>query len=528
MTSFAAPRPHHRLLHMDYMWQALLVVIVGSFMVMLDTTVVNIALPRIISVFGAQVTSVQYVLTGYMLALAIVMPATGYLTDTFGTKRVYLISMVAFTLGSALCGMSWNVTSLVTFRVLQGLGGGMLMPLGMTILFKVVPPEKRGVVMGVFGLPLMLAPVIGPTLGGYIVEYIDWRFIFTLNIPIGALGLLLGATLLRETDTRSDLKFDLRGFVLSAVGFASLLYALSQGNTDGWDSVEIISLLTIGSISLMLWVWAELTTEHPLVELRVFAIPVFALATGVTFIVTIGMFSSMFLLPIFLQDFRGLGAMQTGLLLFPQAAASGLMAPISGRLFDRFGPRPLVVTGLLLLGITTWRLSFIDVTTTGDTLREIFILRGFAMGLTVMPAMTVGMNAVPPALIARSSSLTNVLRQLFSSFGTAIFATLLTTRENFHAAVLTQTLTPSNLTVQQLMITVQRYLTEQGYSLAQAKALGTYALYGQLEMSAAVKSFDDCFYIAAGACLLGIIPAVFLKSKGLPAHGTGQGPALME
>ncbi len=528
MASFAVPRPHHRLLHMDYMWQALLVVIVGSFMVMLDTTVVNIALPRIISVFGAQVTSVQYVLTGYMLALAIVMPATGYLTDTFGTKRIYLLSIAAFTLGSALCGMSWSVSSLVVFRILQGLGGGMLMPLGMTIIFKAVPADKRGVVMGVFGLPLMLAPVIGPTLGGYIVEYIDWRFIFTLNIPIGALGLVLGATLLRETETRSDLKFDLRGFALSGVGFASLLYALSQGNTDGWNSLEIISLLTVGSISLILWVWAELTTDQPLVELRVFAIPVYALATGVNFIITVGMFSSMFLLPIFLQDFRGLGAMETGLLLFPQAAAAGLMAPVSGRLFDRFGPRPLVVTGLLLLGITTWRLSFIDVTTGDNTLRELFVLRGVAMGLSMMPAMTAGMNAVPPALIARSSSLTNVLRQLFSSFGTAIFATLLTTRQTFHEAVLAQTLTPNNLTVQQLMTMMQRYLVEQGYSLVQAKALGIYALYGQLAMSAAVRSFDDCFYISAGACLLGIIPALFLKSRGVPQHGGGRGPTVMD
>ena len=319
MATFSMPKPHHRLHALPYYWQAVIVVIVGSFMVMLDTTVVNIALPRIITVFQADVNSTQYVLTGYMLALAIIMPATGYLTDTFGTKRVYLFSMFFFTVGSALCSFAWNVPSLVLFRLLQGLGGGMLMPLTMTIIFKVVPMEKRGTVMGVFGLPMLLGPVLGPTLGGYLVEYVDWRFIFTLNIPVGVLGLLLGAALLRETETRDDLHLDVRGFVTSGVGFGALLYALSEAPTDGWGDPFILGLLILGSVSLVAWVWTELTVEQPLVELRVFKSGTYTLATFINFIVTLGLFSSMLLLPLFLQDFRGLGAMQTGILLLPQA-----------------------------------------------------------------------------------------------------------------------------------------------------------------------------------------------------------------
>src|SRR5512142_1748588 len=196
--SLSLPRPHHRLLALPYYWQALIIVMIGSFMAMLDATVVNIALPRIITVFNAPVDAAQFVLTGYMIALAIIMPATGYLSDTFGTKRIYLISMFFFTAGSLLCGLSWSVESLVIFRILQGLGGGMMLPLGMTVIFKTVPREKFGLVSGIFGLPLVFAPVVGPTLGGYIVEYINWRFIFTLNLPIGALGLFLGWVLLRE------------------------------------------------------------------------------------------------------------------------------------------------------------------------------------------------------------------------------------------------------------------------------------------------------------------------------------------
>src|SRR5919109_766477 len=221
----AAPALRLRgLLHgLDYKWQVLLCTVIGTFMVMLDQKVVNIALPKITTVFGVSVHETQLVVTSYMLALAVIMPATGYLSDTFGTKRLYLITMSLFTLGSLLCGLAWNNTSLVVFRVIQGLGGGMMMPLGMTMLFKVVPPQQRNTIMGFFGLPLMLAPVLGPTLGGYLVEYVDWRVVFTLNVPIGITGLFLGLTLLRETPRVAGLKFDLRGFVLSAIGFSALL-----------------------------------------------------------------------------------------------------------------------------------------------------------------------------------------------------------------------------------------------------------------------------------------------------------------
>ncbi len=503
-----------RLRHLAYHWQALMVVMVGSFMVMLDTTIVNIGLPKIITVFHAPVDTAQFVLTGYMIALAIVMPATGYLTDTYGTKRIYLLSMLFFTAGSALCGLAWDVPSLVLFRVLQGLGGGMLMPLGMTIIFKTVPPDQRGLVTGVFGLPLLVAPVVGPTLGGYLVEYVDWRVIFTLNIPIGALGLLLGSSLLRETERRLDLAFDRRGFVLSGVGFSMLLYALSQAPDSGWGAPHIVAMLGGGVLLLLLWTDVELTESQPLLELRVFKSTSYALATSVNFIVTAGMFSSMFLLPIFLQNLKGLGAMQTGLIMFPQALAAGVTMPISGRLFDRLGPRPLMIVGLLLMGYATWQLSFLDLSTSDSAIRSVFIIRGLAMGLVTMPAMTVAMNSLPPELVARGSSLTNVLRQLFGAFGTAIFATLLHSRQTFHQAMLAQTLTPDLPGVRMALATVQQALLHQGATLQEAKMGAVVALYNQVAVSSAVRSFDDCFLVAAAICLVGVVPALFLSGKG--------------
>jgi DHA2 family multidrug resistance protein len=513
--SLAVPRPRTRLHGLSYQWQALLVVIIGTFMVMLDTTIVNIALPRIITVFGAAVDTAQFVLTGYMLALAIVMPATGYLSDTFGTKRVYFISILFFTIGSALCGLAWNVGSLIAFRVLQGLGGGMLMPLGTTIIFKVVPAKDRGAVMGIFGLPMLLAPVIGPTFGGYLVEYVDWRVIFTLNIPVGILGLLLCTLLLRETDTRPNLRFDRWGFVLSGSGFALLLYGLARAPTDGWTSLNIVLELGVGSVLMLLWIFVELTERQPLLELRVFKNYTFTMATLVSFVITLGMFSSMFLLPLFLQNFRGLGAMESGVLMFPQALASGLLMPISGRLFDKVGPRPLITTGLLILGISTFQLSKLDVTTPNSTITAVLILRGFGMGLAMMPSMTTAMNTLVGPLVARGSALTNVLRQLFGAFGTAIFATLLASRQTYHTAMLAQTVTPDSIAVRRALQALAAMAMQHGLTAAQGQMTGMMLLGRQLALTAAIKSFDDCFLISAAVCVVGVLPALLLRSKGV-------------
>ncbi|MFN8483891.1 MAG: DHA2 family efflux MFS transporter permease subunit [Anaerolineae bacterium] len=523
MASYNIPVPETKTggWSLAYQWQALIVVVIGSFMVMLDTTAVNIALPKIINVFGASVDSAQFVLTGYMLALAIVMPTAGYLTETYGTKRVYMLSMLFFTLGSLLCGLSWNVQSLVFFRILQGFGGGLLTPLGMTIIFRVTPPAKRGMVTGLYGLPLLLAPVIGPTLGGYIVQYYDWRFIFTMNLPIGIIGMAMAWMMLRETERVPHLHFDTRGFFLSAFGFASILYALATAPGDGWTTPLNLTLMVTGSIALVLWVFVELTETHPLLDLRVFKNRTYSLATSVTFIVTLGMFSSTFLLPLFLQDFRGLTPFQSGLLLFPQALAAGMMMPITGRLFDRLGPRPLIVTGLMLMAFATWQLSDISMEMSNKTLYGILMIRGVAMGMVTMPAITVGMNTLPHHLVARGSALTNVMRQLFGAFGTAIFASLLTSRMTYHTAMLKQVVTPDSPVVRSTIAALMRYATHEGAGALQSKVDAVYSLYMQLINKAAVMSFDDCFRLAAIICAFGVIPALFLKSKG-HSHQPGE------
>ncbi|MDP8922966.1 MAG: DHA2 family efflux MFS transporter permease subunit [Chloroflexota bacterium] len=429
-----------------YHWQALVVIVMGSFMVILDTTIVNVALPRIIQVFDSNVNQGQLILTGYMVALAVVMPATGYCSDTFGAKRTYLVVVALFTIGSALCGLAPSMEGLVLFRVLQGLGGGMVMPLGMSILFQTTPPSERGTVMGIFGLPILVAPIIGPSLGGYLVEYVDWRPIFTLNIPIGILAVFLGAAILRETPHRGATRFDWPGFILASIGFSAAMVALEKAPVDGWAAPDVVVLLMVAAVAIPCWIVVELASDQPLLDLSVLGDRTFLVASLVTFVAMVAMFSSLFLLPLFLQNVRGLSALETGLLLMPQGIAAAVTMPIAGRLLDRFGPKRLIIPGILSLAFATWLLTGLDIGTSDNTIRLALAIRGVAMGLMMMPALTVAMDTIPPHQIARATALSNVLRQVFGAFGAGAFASVLLDRQHFHRATLAQSVTSDNQT----------------------------------------------------------------------------------
>jgi EmrB/QacA subfamily drug resistance transporter len=389
----------------------------------------------------------------------------------------------------------------------------MMSPLGMTMLFQAVPAHQRNTVMGFFGLPLMLAPVLGPTLGGYLVEYVDWRVILTLNVPVGALGLFLGSTLLRESPRVTGLKFDLRGFLLSAVGFSALLLGLSDASTDGWSSPTILGRFALGTLALGLWIWVELTDEHPLLDLRLFAIPVYTFATLIMFVLTVGMFGGMLLLPLFLQNIRGLGAAEAGLIMISQVLPMMVAMPLIGKLVDKVGARPIILVGLPLLALATWQMGALDVSTSDTTLRLWLVARGCTMGFVMMPSMTAGLNAVPLAKMSRGSSMSNVMRQVFGAFGTAIVVTLLQQRQAFHTAMLSQVVTAENIPLQEVMSSAQAWALGHGMSAAQAQVMGLMLVSRQVATSAAVMAFDDVFRITAAVTLLALLPALFLKTR---------------
>ena len=418
----------------DPRWLPLTVTTIGSFMSILDSTIVNIALPSILRDFHTDVGNGQLVLTSYILALAIVIPMTGFLSERFGMKRLYIVSLICFTAGSVLCGFAWNLQSLIAFRIIQGLGGGMLQPLGMAIVFTMITPLERGYFMGMLGLPILLGPLLGPTIGGYLVQYSSWRAIFLINLPIGVIDVLLAYVLLKETPISRGLRFDLRGFLYAAIAFPSLLLGLSIGTDVGWTAPEVPALLVVGAVTAFLFVRTELGQPDPMLQLRLFKAPMFRLVVILQSITQFSLFGLQYLLPLFLQTAHGWGASKTGLVLLPQGIVSFITLNLAGRNYNRIGPRPLVVTGLAILAITTVFCALLS--PSSGVLPVIFLVscRGLALGLCNQTMQVVAFNTVPEGQLGRATSLMNMFMRVNSSFVTAILTSILVTSLFLHGA----------------------------------------------------------------------------------------------
>ncbi len=411
----------------------LLTIIVGLFMVILDTTAVNVALPTLVKDFNSTLPSLQWVLTGYMLAQAAVIPLAGWLSDRFGAKRVFLIALALFTIGSALCATAQDTNMLIVFRVLQGLGGGFVMPIGLAYTYRLSPPEKRGVVMGTIGIPILFAPALGPTLSGWLVEYATWRWIFLINLPIGVIALWLGTRKLPFVNTQAAGELDLPGIVLGPLSFVLLSYGVSEGSTS-WTSANTIAGLVGGAIALAAFILVELRAVKPLLELRVFKSIDFTLAVIVQWTGQIALLGGIFLVPLFLQQVRGYGPFDTGLVMVAQALTAAAFMPVGGRLFDKLGARPLAVIGLSLVAVGTYLLTRISGTTTGTDLIVPLMLRGAGMAMVMMPLSTHVLNAAPRNLVSRVTSLTAALQNVVGSLAIAGLATVVASRPSFHEA----------------------------------------------------------------------------------------------
>ncbi len=489
--------------------RVLAVAIIGTFMVILDQTIMNVALPHIMAVFNETTDRAQLVVSAYLMATAISTPAAAFLAQRFGIKKVYLWSQAGFLLGSVLCGIAWNTSSLIAFRVVQGLAGGLLNPLAMTFLFMNVPPEDRGTAMAIFGVPMMLAPAIGPTLGGYIVDYLNWRMVFYINVPVVLIAIMLGVSWIEETAT-SDVGFDYKGFFLAAVGFSAILYAFSYAPSWTWDDWRIVTLLIVGCICILAWIIVELREKNPLLDLHMFKRGGFSLAIGLTFVTTIGLFSLVFLLPLFLQNLRGFSALASGLMVLPTVIGSMISMPVAGRLYDRLGPRLPTVVGLIITGITSLWLQVLDVTTPDDMLRWILFVRGIGVGFAMMPVMTYALASVPQQMTAQASALINVCRTIFASLGIAVFATLLDTFQKTNLSMMVQTITPDSVIALQMLSQLQVFFMQLGMTLEAARQAAATYLFQYINLRASVTAFQMDYVIGALVVLAGIIPAMFL------------------
>jgi len=502
---------------------ALFALILGTFMAVLDASIVNVALPRIMAIFNATTDQIQWVLTIYLLVGGMVIPATGYLGLRFGYKASYLSCIAFFTVTSMLCGFSWNTNALIAARALQAIGGGMMIPLSMAIVYQIWPREKIGVAMGLWGLTMTLAPAIGPTLGGYLVDYFSWRLIFYINLPVGILTLLIGWLFLPETRPVKGAKLDLLGLLLISGSCFALLLALSKGHEWGWGSQSIVTLLTGAFFGLLLFFLWELTVPNPVIDVRLLRIGAFSLALLTSSLVSVALFIGIFLVPVFTQSVQGYSPLQTGLILMPAALSSGLVMPLAGRLFDKIGAALPAVAGLGLVAGTTYLLRHITVDMPVHHLQVLLCVRGVGLGLSMMPLMTAGMNTVPGPQVGEASALMNVVRQVAASFGIALVTSVLQNRTAFHSARLSESLSYlaplGYFNFGQVQAKVAALL---GQTAAPAAAQGLLA--GAVQKQAAVLAVGDAFVVALALVLVGLPPAgYFTPKKVAAAHRRAEG-----
>ncbi len=404
------------------------VVVLGAVMSILDTTVVNVAINTLAATFHTTLPTIQWVATGYTLALATVIPLTGWIADRYGTKRLYMGSIAMFVLGSCLSGLAWSSGSIIFFRVLQGLGGGMIMPAGMTILTRAAGPQRLGRVMAIMGVPMLLGPILGPVLGGWLVADVSWRWIFFINLPIGICALVLARRVLPRDVPGHQQRLDLLGFLLVSPGLALMIYGLAEtSSAGGFDHPKVLVPLLVGIALLALFVWHALRTSDPLIDLRLFKNRVFSASSLTLILMCISVFGAFLLLPLYFQTVRGESPLMSGVLLIPQGVGSMIAMPIAGQLSDRTGSGRIVPFGLLAVLASTIWLTQIGANTSYLAISVDLFVFGLGMGFTMMPIFTGAMQSISGAAAARASTALNIIQQTGASIGTAVLSVLLAT-----------------------------------------------------------------------------------------------------
>jgi EmrB/QacA subfamily drug resistance transporter len=464
--------------HSDKFWPIMIALFFGSFFSTLASSTINIALPVLQHDFNTSLNTIQWVMTGFILAMGTFAPVTGYFGERFSYKRLYVFSLAGFTLASVLCAMSSTVAWLIAFRTLQGVFCGVIVPSAMAVIYQVIPRPKQPMAIGIWAASAMLAPAIGPTLSGWILEHVSWHWIFWMNLPIGILAIVMVQLFMPYYRMSVPKAFDLLGFITVIIGSASILISLSQGHTWGWSSGRTLALLIGGFIFIGLFIWREFTAETPLLNLRVFKSGRYTMALIITCILNISLYSGMMMTPVFLQNIQGVTPMDAGLILLPSSLAMAIAMPFVGKLYNKVGPRVLVITGLSLVAIGSLPLSWLSVNTPHSYLLWCMVVRSLGIGLTMMPASNYSMEQIPRELSGHASSINNWTRNAFGSFAIAIFTSIMASRSTFH-----------------------------GKELAASGLKDP----NQIQMSAVTMGIDDVYLIATLIVLVAIPIAFFIR-----------------
>jgi DHA2 family multidrug resistance protein len=495
-------------------WLVTIAVTVGTLMGALDTSIVNVALPYIRANLGATITEVTWISTGYIIALVIIMPLTAWLGATFGRKRVYMTCLALFTVASFFCGAARSLVTLVLFRIVQGIGAGALQPTEQAILRETFPPEKQGQAMGLYGLAVMIGPAIGPTLGGWITDNYNWPWIFYINLPIGIAGLWMVQRFVHDPPymkaQRGKAGVDAVGIGLLTVGLASLQTVLEEGEMHDWFSSSlIVTLSVIAAVSLILFIWWELRTPRPAVDLSVLKNASFTTGTFIGGILGVSLYASMFLLPLFMQELLQYPAAKSGLVLMPRSLVMLVLMPVVGLLYNRLGPKLMIGSGLIVAGVAPIMMSRFTLEAGGMVLFWPQVIQGVGFVLIFVALSTTSLAGIDKPKLTSATGLYNLVRQLGGSFGTAIFATMLERMQQTNRALLVQHLNPYNPAFAERLQAIQQGFIARGIDAWQARMKALRLLDGMVTQQAAVLSFERSFFLI-GVLFFVCLPLVFL------------------
>lgn len=400
--------------------------IIGAFVSILNETLLNIAFPSLMEQFGIGESTVQWLSTSYMLVVGILVPVTALLQLWFSTRQMFIGAMTLFLVGTIICGFSPVFGVLLLGRILQAFGTGLMLPVLMNTILAIYPPQNRGAAMGMIGLVIMTAPAIGPTLSGFIVDSLSWRWLFYLVIPLAVFSIAFAAIFLKNVTELTKPKVDITSILLSTVGFGGIVYGFSSAGGGKWSDPEVVWCITAGVLSLLLFVRRQLGMKEPMLDLRTFKYPMFSLVTVLMLVLMMSLFSTMIMLPLFLQNALGLTALAAGLVMMPGGIINGLMAPITGKLFDKFGPRVLIMPGLVLLCTAIFLFSRIDASWTGGYVIFLHVMMMIGISMVMMPAQTTALNQLPRLLYPHGTAIMNTLQQVAGAVGMALFISIMT------------------------------------------------------------------------------------------------------
>lgn len=472
------------------------ILMIGAFIAFLNNTLLNIALPSIMADLKIEASTVQWLTTGFMLVNGVLIPTTAFLIQKYSVRHLFLAAMGLFTIGTLVAGIAHVFPVLLGGRMLQASGSAIMMPLLMNVMLVSFPIEKRGTAMGVFGLILMAAPAIGPTLSGWIIEHYDWRMLFHFVTPIAIVVVLMGIFLLKDKKEKVNIKLDLFSLVLSSLGFGGILYGFSSAATKGWDSSIVYGAIIVGVFALVTFILRQIKQDNPMLNFSVFKYPMFALSSAISMVLNMAMFSGMLLIPIYVQTIRGISPMDAGLMMLPGAILMALMSPLTGKLFDKIGGRILAVIGLSITVITTYYFSKLALDTTYTYLMVLNAVRMLGMSMVMMPVSTNGLNQLPKQFYPHGTAMNNTLNQVAGAIGTALLVTIMTNRTETHAKEIAQEMMRN---------------APQGAGAAQMAPEVLAQIKEQIAMKAMLEGINDSFLVATFIALLALLLAFFIK-----------------